>query len=46
MEYFDWKSSRSRTNLEKLFDKPYLEINNSAEYVDAVDKLMNEGIHF
>lgn len=44
MEYYDWKTSQSRQNLEKLFEKSYTEIDNSANYVDSVDKLMNEGM--
>lgn len=43
MEYYDWTLSPSRKSLESLFEKPYTEIENSALYVDAVDKLMNEG---
>lgn len=44
MEFYDWESSQSRKSLEKLFDKPYKEIDNSSGYVDAIDKLMNEGM--
>lgn len=44
MEYYDWKASQSRKSLEKLFEKSYEEIDNSAGYVAAVDKLMNEGM--
>lgn len=44
MECYDWNVSQSRKSLEAMFGKPYEEIPNSATYVDAVDKLMNEGM--
>lgn len=44
MECYDWKASQSRKSLEELFGKAHVEIPNSAAYVDAVDKLLNEGI--
>ncbi|KAG5887414.1 hypothetical protein JTB14_024613 [Gonioctena quinquepunctata] len=43
MEYYDWKQSKSKENVEALFGQAAENIEHIDEYSEAMDKLMNEG---
>ncbi|XP_050506569.1 28S ribosomal protein S35, mitochondrial [Diabrotica virgifera virgifera] len=43
MQYYDWQKNASKSSIEKLFGTSYDKIENVDEYVESVDKLMNEG---
>lgn len=44
MEYYDWSTSNSRKNIEKLFGEEAGQLNKIGSYSESVSKYMNEGI--
>lgn len=43
MEYYDWNTSKSKSNIEKTFGKDTKFIENIQTYSDAISNLMNDG---
>ncbi|XP_044753102.1 28S ribosomal protein S35, mitochondrial [Coccinella septempunctata] len=43
MEFYDWNTSKSKKNVEKLFGKESKSIENIDPYSDALNDLMNDG---